>query len=329
MYAVERTSIASVARELARANGFADRIEVIESDVRSVQLPRPVDVVVSELLSRAFLGQSFEALTRFCRDRFLAPGGRILPERVDFLVAPVSAPETYGSIEYPAPDVHGLDFAKLAELSVNEVSGARLPANAALAPARVAQHFDARTTDGRDRVDANLVFDVAKGGTLHGIGGWFVATLAEGITIDTSPPGIPSWDNVFYPLARPVEVSPGMRVELSLAGLDVDATVTWSWSVVVKASATSGEVVARANQSTFLGAAPSPRALARRSGDFRPEVALSGSILAAVLAECDGRRTSKEIAQRLVERGLLAPEDAERTVRDLIARLDDERHLKR
>ena len=29
VYAVERTSIASVARELARANGFADRIEVI------------------------------------------------------------------------------------------------------------------------------------------------------------------------------------------------------------------------------------------------------------------------------------------------------------
>ena len=48
VYAVERTDIVIVAREMVARNGFADRIEVIQADIEEVHLPEQVEVIVSE-----------------------------------------------------------------------------------------------------------------------------------------------------------------------------------------------------------------------------------------------------------------------------------------
>lgn len=50
VYAVEPTGLASVARDLARANGVADRVVVLEGRVEDLD-PRPVDFGFSELLN--------------------------------------------------------------------------------------------------------------------------------------------------------------------------------------------------------------------------------------------------------------------------------------
>ena len=50
VYAVEPTGLASVARDLAGANGVADRVVVLEGRVEDLD-PRPVDFGFSELLN--------------------------------------------------------------------------------------------------------------------------------------------------------------------------------------------------------------------------------------------------------------------------------------
>jgi predicted RNA methylase len=50
VYAVERTTIADLARRIVIKNGYGDRIEVIQSDLEAVRLPQRVDVIVSEWL---------------------------------------------------------------------------------------------------------------------------------------------------------------------------------------------------------------------------------------------------------------------------------------
>ena len=50
VYAVERTTVAVLAQELAAANGVAEIIDVIHGDVMDIELPEPVDVIVSEWL---------------------------------------------------------------------------------------------------------------------------------------------------------------------------------------------------------------------------------------------------------------------------------------
>ena len=50
VYAVERTTVAVLAQELAAANGFSEVIQVIHGDVMDVELPERVDVIVSKWL---------------------------------------------------------------------------------------------------------------------------------------------------------------------------------------------------------------------------------------------------------------------------------------
>ena len=50
VYAVERTTVAVVAQELAVANGVAEIVRVIQGDVMDIELPERVDVIVSEWL---------------------------------------------------------------------------------------------------------------------------------------------------------------------------------------------------------------------------------------------------------------------------------------
>src|SRR5467141_2921522 len=48
VYAIDSEEIVHFARELADANGFADRMDFIQSDSRKVQLPERVNVIISD-----------------------------------------------------------------------------------------------------------------------------------------------------------------------------------------------------------------------------------------------------------------------------------------
>src|SRR5438034_88429 len=49
VYAVEWSDAIAIAREIAQANGFADRITFIQGRSTDITLPEPVDVVVMDL----------------------------------------------------------------------------------------------------------------------------------------------------------------------------------------------------------------------------------------------------------------------------------------
>src|SRR5919112_632619 len=75
VYAIEQDPIVGVARALARANGYADRITFIEASSRAVDLPQRADVMVADV--RGMLPLYLDAIVTLAdaRDRFLRPGG--------------------------------------------------------------------------------------------------------------------------------------------------------------------------------------------------------------------------------------------------------------
>src|SRR5712675_3716107 len=81
VYAVDSEEIVHFARELAAANGFADRMEFIQSDSRKLQLPERFNVIISDIRgSLPFFGHGIASIED-ARQRFLAPGGRLIPQR--------------------------------------------------------------------------------------------------------------------------------------------------------------------------------------------------------------------------------------------------------
>lgn len=91
----------------AQENGVADRIEIIHGNSNDVKLKGKFDVIVSELFGGDALGEQVVKSFVDIRNRFLAPGGVLIPQKLAMLAAPASAAKS------------GRDFPKGLPLSTN------------------------------------------------------------------------------------------------------------------------------------------------------------------------------------------------------------------
>ncbi|CAI5536245.1 unnamed protein product [Closterium sp. Naga37s-1] len=89
VYAVEATDMAQHAETLARANGVAERVTVLQGSMEDVQLPEKVDVIISEWMGYFLVRESMLDSVLVARDRWLKPGGSLFPSHARMWVAPV------------------------------------------------------------------------------------------------------------------------------------------------------------------------------------------------------------------------------------------------
>jgi protein arginine N-methyltransferase 1 len=83
VYAIERSKVAGLARLMFKANDVEDRIELVREDSRRVTLPERADLIVHEILGADPLNEGIVPIIDDARTRLLAPGGRLLPGRVE------------------------------------------------------------------------------------------------------------------------------------------------------------------------------------------------------------------------------------------------------
>uniref|UniRef100_A0A6B2LAE3 type I protein arginine methyltransferase n=1 Tax=Arcella intermedia TaxID=1963864 RepID=A0A6B2LAE3_9EUKA len=93
VYAVDCSDIAIQAQQIVIDNGFKDKITVIHSKMEDVTLPCKVDVILSEWMGYFLLYESMLNTVIYARDRFLAPGGVILPDKASLYIATVEDAE--------------------------------------------------------------------------------------------------------------------------------------------------------------------------------------------------------------------------------------------
>lgn len=102
VYAIDTNDAIEVARELASENAVADRIVFFQKDARQVELPEPVDLIVSDLYGALPLFGERLAVLADVRKRFLKPDGVMVPARDRLLVAVVERADLYDSALGPA-----------------------------------------------------------------------------------------------------------------------------------------------------------------------------------------------------------------------------------
>jgi SAM-dependent methyltransferase len=73
----------------AQENGVADKIEIVHGNVDDVKLDEQFDVIVSELFGRDVYGETTTRSFISIRDRFLDPGGVIIPQWMKMYAAPL------------------------------------------------------------------------------------------------------------------------------------------------------------------------------------------------------------------------------------------------
>lgn len=222
---IERAAVAAHARALAAANDA--RVQVVQAESDHVRLPRVADVLVSECLGLAGLGGAMIGAVKRARDRWLKPGGRVIPRRVRVFAAPVEDPEANALVRcWDGARVAGVRLDVLGARAGHNLYIATFTERHLLAPPVAVCGADLQAGPLEDAVTGSATATTTRTGTLHGWALWFEADLAADLVLRTGPLDAPTvWQQCFAPLpAR--RVAAGTPIGLTLrfrgrhAGLD-------------------------------------------------------------------------------------------------------------
>jgi SAM-dependent methyltransferase len=223
VFAIDATDIIDVAEELVKINGLSDRIELIHGRASELQLDQKVDVIISEWLGNAAFAEGMLPAVLDARDQNLAPHGRMLPSRVQVLVAPLDDPLLYYN-EGPGfwrEPVHGLDFSSLQEVELGQGRVVQLQIEPAgmLAPGQTIFEIDLLTAAVDDvRSECELQFVPVRDGVLNGFCVWFRAELSPSVALDTGPTcPLTHWSQTYMSFPpRPVRCGQPLVVSAAL-----------------------------------------------------------------------------------------------------------------
>lgn len=298
VHAIEPHDVIQVGREAALANGFADRIVFHKALSTTVTLDERADVVVADLRGALPVFEGLIPAIADARERFLAPGGVLIPQRDTVWVAPVESADMYRRCEEPwLRNGLGLDLSAGRVEVVNRWTKVRgSPEHLLAEPARWAE-LDYTTMRNPD-VDGRLSWTPERPGTLHGFLLWFDCETS-GSTGYSNAPGLPElvYGHSLLTVASPVDVTPDDTVSLHLSAKLVGSEYVWRWHTGVTGRAGGSTPRAYMRQSTLLAASLSPESLRRREASYVPRLTPEGEADAFMLAGMDGAATLESIAR--------------------------------
>lgn len=240
VYAVEATTIAVLAEQLAAANGVSEIVRVIQGDVQDVELPERVDVIVSEWLGGFGIDEGMLVPVIAARDRWLEPGGIMIPGSVTAWTALVNDRYVADAVDFLGGSPYGVHLDGLVEMTVNEIiySGTFRHLTAKDQRSEAAELWTTDTS--RVTVEAaqaphvaEVVLPVSDSGRANALALWFSSELAPGVSLSIGP-GDPAthWGMTTAPLRAPVELTPGTAVRARVSTRLARPVGTWtSWAV--------------------------------------------------------------------------------------------------
>jgi PRMT5 arginine-N-methyltransferase/ribosomal protein L11 methyltransferase PrmA len=301
VYSIEVTGIVELARAVAARNGLADRITFIQALSSEASLPERVDVIVCDQIGHFGFEAGLLTYASDARDRFLASGGAMMPSRLDLIVALVESEELHGQVDFWSRCPAGFNFDPVREWAVNTGYPATLPKAALLGEAAVATSIDMFAVNGGPfRFATRLA--VERSGVLHGVGGWFSASLSPRVTLTNSPLAAMRLNrrNVFFPIDCPAAVEAGDIVDVDMHVIPAESIVTWTAHAIRPRE--NNRTIVRARHSTMQGMLLSRDERRRMDPRFVPSLTPRGAARLSVLALSDGSRSLADIEREVQRR---------------------------
>ena len=287
--AVDLTDIVDIASETFSRVGYADRVDVIQSMSRWIDVADPVDLIICDNVG--CFGLDYFGIIDALRDaqqRFLRPGGRIVPEGVRLHLAPVGSAScarcAFGWAGTGVPE----ELHWISAHTVNTKYNLMLKPEDYLATPAQLGSVDFRTED-RPFLSWTAEMVATRPGEMHGLGGWFDCTLCEGVTMTNSPFASDRIDRgqAFFPIEEPLQVGRGDVIRASLALRHDERSFAWTVEHVP-----SGR---RFRHATMKGDFFRKEDFVRAQGDHVPQPTAQARAGQIVLGYCDGQRTVREI----------------------------------
>ena len=228
------------------------------------------------------------------RQRFLKPGGVLMPAEIDLQLAPVESTKCRELVSQWRKEGIPEEFGWVAGAAANTKHGITLGSKDLLADAQSLATLELGA-EAEPFLSWTIEFECARAGTLDGIAGWFDCRLIDGVYMTNSPVADERLDRpqAFLPLEEPIAVSAGEIIRATIMVRHLDSVIGWVIELPEKGQ--------KYSHNTFNGLLLDREDIARMQPDRTAALNDRGRARQLVLSYCDGQRTIAEV-EALVQR---------------------------
>ena len=229
VYAMEASSIATVASRVFEANGLEDRITLVRGWSTQVDLPERADVMVSEIIGNEPLSERVLEATADAIKRHLAPDARFVPETVRVYGIPVEVPSEVLARHRFTPatldrwqDWYGVDFGPLDSAARHAspylflIQPRKTREWVRLAEPSLLAEIDLRTAS--PRVEAAAAASIHTAGCVDGVVMYFELGLSPEVELSLHPDSADekcSWHLPVWLMPEPLQVEENDRLSIA------------------------------------------------------------------------------------------------------------------
>ncbi|KAI4133312.1 MAG: hypothetical protein LQ347_002223 [Umbilicaria vellea] len=173
--AVDMSTIIEKAREIVKVNGMADKITLLQGKMEEVELPFPkVDIIISEWMGYFLLYESMLDTVLYARDKYLAPGGLIFPDKATIFMAGIEDGEYKDEKIGFWDNVYGFDFTPLKHTALTEPLVDTVEMKAVVTDPTAVLTIDLYTVTTADLAfQTPFTLDVRRNDFVHALIAWF------------------------------------------------------------------------------------------------------------------------------------------------------------
>lgn len=299
VYAIDPDDSIELAREIAAANGFTDRIRFIQALSTEVCLREKADLIVSDIGGILPWFQNHLPSIMDARTRFLSDSGKLMPARDAVWISIVEANKEYNDLTKVWDEApYELEMGAARNIVVNTWRKANFIAENLVTEPQLWTTLDYAELNGVN-ASARISWNISEPRIAHGLGMWLDRFLTNGIHFSNSPilpktqkPLI--YGNAFFPWPKPVLLNPNETVDVLIEAKMVGNDYVWRWETLILDNAK--ETKASFKQTTFNGIPLSPSSLRRRAETHVPLLNEDGKVEQFILERMNGGRTVADIA---------------------------------
>ncbi|XP_060073853.1 uncharacterized protein LOC132553612 [Ylistrum balloti] len=235
VYAVEASEMASACQKIVEKNNLTERVVVIHGRVENVDLPvDKVDVIISEWMGFYLFHESMLDSVIVARDRWLAPGGLMLPSVATLYLMPVAMDDYVWDHFQFWDNVYGYDLSALKSTAMTNaiqqpvITMVSTDEQLAEPQTVVDLNLYESSQDDIEQIYAKLSFVILMNGTVHGFAAWFDVDFqgplgtspkdsCTSVTLSTAPGSAPThWKQTVFFLPSSFSVQEGEIISCKL-----------------------------------------------------------------------------------------------------------------
>lgn len=232
----EQSELLELSRALAKENGIRN-CRFVRAHSTEVPAPAKADIVMSETLGNFALEENILE-TMNDAQRFLKPGGALIPQGLTQYVAPIVTETLRKEVTSWDRTGHAVTFDAAKEFSLNNVYVRTVKTADILSQENAVQEWDAIDFRKKNKSVRSSVIEwkIDRAVTVYGFALWWEALLVPGVTLSTGPASPRThWEQIYLPVAEPIDLKSADTLSLTIrSDSRYEVKINVAWEVAVR-----------------------------------------------------------------------------------------------